>query len=403
MNCLIITNHFFPETFRVNDIAFELAKAGHQVTVLTAIPDYPQGHFFKGYGFFKKRKETVRQVQVIRAAVLPRGKGGTLRLILNYISVFISFIINGWILAHKQKFDYIFIHDTSPAFIIFAGTIVKHIQKCPLDIWILDMWPESLSAGNINNHYIYSMIHRMMDYFYRRADILHISSLGFAKMLKRRNIDERKIRYLPNWADISMKVDNVAAIPSMPKGFIVMFAGNLGGAQNLSNVMQAAKITAGDKDLHWVFVGDGRKRPTVEQYIKNNRLEGTVHLLGRYPIETMPQFFARADVMLVSLADKPNLNMTLPAKVQAYMSNSKPIIAMMNGEGQHIITEAQCGRCVDANDVRGLAETARQMKATDKEELLQMGRNGKKYYDNHFTQSICMEEIRQCMQNAVKK
>lgn len=398
MRCLIITNHFYPESFRVNDVAFGMAKAGHEVTVLTAIPDYPKGHFYKGYGYFHRRKETVNGVTVKRAAIIPRGKGGSLRMILNYLSVLVSFIYNGWRLAHKQKFDYIFVHDTSPAFIIYAACIVKHAQKCPLDIWILDMWPESLVAGNVSDGHIYNAIHRMMDYFYGKADLLHISSSGFRKMLHDRGVDDSKIRSLPNWADDNMSDDSQMDLPEMPHGFIIMFAGNLGNAQNLDKVLQAASLTSNDKNLHWVFIGDGRKKPWMEQYVRDNRLEDTVHLLGRFPINTMSRFFAKADVMLVSLANKLTLNMTLPAKVQAYMSNRKPILAMMNGEGSDVVKKAKCGFAVGADDVKGMAETAELMKAMPKVKLEAMGSKGLEYYNRFFSKEVCMKEIQYSME-----
>lgn len=393
MRILIVTNHFFPESFRVNDVAEEMVRTGHDVTVLTAIPDYPKGHFFKGYGYIKRRRETVNGVKVIRAAVIPRGKGGAVRMLLNYISVFISFIANGWLLARRQRFDYVFVHDTSPAFICYAATIVKRRQHCPLDIWILDMWPESLVAGGITNKRIYSLIQRMMDYFYRQADVLHISSHGFRQMLLKRNVENDKIRYLPNWADSVMGKAVDIKLPTLPDGFIIMFAGNLGNAQNLELVLQAAKLTATDKQLHWVFVGDGRKCPWMESFVRDNQLGETVHLLGRYPIETMPMFFQRADVMLVSLANKPTLNMTLPAKVQAYMSNGKPILAMLNGEGQDIVKAARCGCVVNADDVKNMAYTARLMKNMPKDELTTMGNNGRSYYERNFSKKVCMDEI----------
>lgn len=397
MRCLIITNHFYPESFRVNDVAFDLVKAGHDVTVLTGIPDYPQGHFFKGYGYFKRRREVVNGVKVIRAAVISRGHGGSLRMLLNYLSVFVSFIVNGLLLAHKQRFDYIFVHDTSPAFIIYSGCIIKKVQHCRLDTWILDMWPESLVAGGINNKYIYKIVYDMMDYFYRQSDVIHISSHGFRDMLLKSGVKNEKIRYLPNWADSSMSSSANVELPPMPDGFIIMFAGNLGNAQNLENVLASAKLAADVKDLHWIFVGDGRKKAWMEKFVEDNELCDTVHLLGRYPIETMPQFFQKADVMLVSLADSPTLNMTLPAKVQAYMANSKPIIAMMNGEGANTIKCAECGYAVGADDIEGLADVARKIKIMSPDKLSEWGSNGYHYYCKYFSKDVCMAEIEASM------
>ena len=170
----------------------------------------------------------------------------------------------------------------------------------------------------------------------------------------------------------------------LPIGFRVMFAGNIGEAQDMDSLMQAALALKEEKGIHFCIVGDGRKRPWVEAFVKEYQLDDTVHLLGRHPIETMPAFFAAADVMLVTLKDSRIFNRTAPAKLQAYMSAGKPIVAMMNGEGPRIVAEAQCGRCVPAADAEGLAKALLEMAQMDKSELIEMGRRGKVYQQTHF-------------------
>lgn len=398
MRCLIITNHFFPESFRVNDVAFEMAKAGHDVTVLTAIPDYPLGKFYEGYGLFKKRTEVLNGVKIVRAPIIPRGNGNKIRLLLNYLSIIIGFIYKGLWLGVSKKFDYIFVHDTSPAFILWPAVIVKKLQRIPLDLWILDMWPESLVAGGIRNDKVFAVIQRMMDYFYRKCDVIHISSHGFRKMLHKRQVDDEIIRYLPNWGDRKMSSPSASEVPALPKGFVILFAGNLGEAQNLENVLEVARKCSANKEIHWVFLGDGRKKKWMEKYVEEHRLEESVHLLGRYPIDTMPAFFRQANILLVSLKDDMVFNMTLPAKVQAYMMNKKPILAMLNGEGQDIIKEAKCGFYADSNDIEKMRFLVEEIAAMPKSELEEMGNSGYQFYQQNFTCEKCMDEILVCMQ-----
>ena len=158
---LICTNHFYPETFRCNDVAFELVRRGYDVTVLTAIPDYPGGKFFEGYGFFRKRKETVNGVKVIRAFIIPRGNGGVIRLFLNYLSYFISSLLVSLRLGLFGKFDRVIIHETSPVMIGVPAVVVKKLQKAPLYFWVLDLWPESLqAAGGVNNPWVLGFFRR---------------------------------------------------------------------------------------------------------------------------------------------------------------------------------------------------------------------------------------------------
>lgn len=393
MRCLLLTNHFYPESFRCNDVAFELVRRGYQVTVLTAIPDYPAGKFHEGYSLFKRRRECINGVKVIRVPIIPRGNGTTVRMLLNYASSIFFFFFYALYQALFRKYDCIFVHDTSPAFIGLPAVLVKKIQRIPLDLWILDMWPQSLAAGGIRNSFVYKQIDVMMDFIYRNSDIIHISSLGFRKLLRERKVPDEKIAYLPNWSDDSIVNIRSVDIPELPQGFIVMFAGNLGEAQNLENVLKAASLLKEHKMIHWVFLGDGRKKPWMEHYVAENHLEDTVHLLGRYPIDAMPGFFKKADVMLVSLADELVFNLTLPAKVQAYMSCEKPIVAMLNGEGQEIIKDAECGWCVGATDVEGLAREVLSIVEVPNEQLKVIGQKGYEYYMKHFQKDTCMDIV----------
>lgn len=394
MKLLIITNHFYPESFRVNDIAFDRAQRGDQVTVLTGVPDYPEGHFHKGYGLFKKRVEYLNGVKVVHVPLIPRGSGGKIRMALNYVSSVFFFFFYGWYQALFHRYDAVFVHDTSPAFISLPATTVSKVQKIPLYHWILDMWPESLTAGGINGGIFYTLIHKMMKGIYKRDTEILITSKGSRKLLNERGVSDEKITYLPNWNDDAigevenseLKIENF----EWPTGFIVMFAGNLGFAQNMENLLAAANELKDEKDIHWVFVGDGRKKPWMDEYVKEHQLEDTVHLLGRYPIETMGAFFKKADVMLVALNDVLIFNLVLPAKVQAYMAAGKPILASLCGEGADIIKEANCGWSVPSNEYKGLATLVSKIAKLDKQELEILGNNARSYYEQNFTREKCM-------------
>lgn len=393
MRLLIITNHFYPESFRVNDIAFDRAQRGDQVTVLTCIPDYPEGHFHKGYSLLRKRVEWVNGVKVVHVPIIPRGDGGKLRMMLNYASSIFFFFFYGWYQALFHKYDAVFVHDTSPAFISLPAKTVSKVQKIPLYHWILDMWPESLTAGGINGGKIYSLINKMMKKIYRSDSKILITSHGFRRLLLERDVPEEKITYLPNWNDDVICSVNDSVLPPLPEGFIIMFAGNLGFAQNMENLLAAANELKQEKDIHWVFVGDGRKKSWMEEYIKENQLDDTVHLLGRFPIETMGAFFKKADVMLVALNDELVFNLTLPAKVQAYMAAGKPILANLCGEGADIVKEANCGWSVPANNYKDLATKVSEIAKLNNEELVVLGRNARNYYEQHFTREKCMNII----------
>jgi len=382
---LICTNHFFPETFRCNDVAFELARKGYEVTVLTAIPDYPAGRFYEGYGFFHRRRETVRGVRVIRAFIIPRGKGGAFRLLLNYLSYFISSLLVSLRLGLFGHFDRVLIHETSPVMIGVPAVVVKKLQHIPLYFWVLDLWPESLqAAGGINNPRVLGFFRRMTVWIYRHSDKILMSSRGFEKSILEKGDFATRLVYFPNWADRALEIQAVRQLPALPKGFIAMFAGNMGEAQDFEHIMQAALLLRDNPRIHFVLVGDGRKRPWVERFIAEHGLQTSVHWVGRHPVEMMPAFFERADVMLMTLKDVNIFNLTAPAKLQAYMSAAKPIVAMMNGEGPRLVAEAQCGRSVAAGDAEGLARVLREMSALNPAQLAEMGQRGKIYQQTHF-------------------
>lgn len=385
-NILIISPHFHPANFKCNDVAFELARQGHKVTVLSDIPNYPKGEFYDGYGYFKRRREVVDGVEIIRTGVIPRGKGGGVMLALNYLSFALTACIRACFMALSHRYDTILVHQTSPVTVGIPAVIIKKMQKrARLLFWVLDLWPESLqAAGGINNKYILGVFEGVAKMCYRNADRILISSRGFRKSICDKGDFADKLTYFPNWAEEALTAVQDYKLPDMPEGFKVMFAGNIGEAQDFDNTLAAAKLLADRKDIHFILVGDGRKRPWVEEYIKNNALQDTVHWVGRHPLESMGKFFEQADVLYFALKDSLIFNLTCPAKVQAYMSAGKPVLAMLNGEGADIVKEAGCGLAVPASDSEALAKTIEDMAAMPKEELQRMGQAGKEYCSQHF-------------------
>lgn len=402
MKIAIFTNHFYPEDFKVNDIAFELAKDGYDVTVFTAIPDYPKGKFFDGYGLFKKRREIVNGVKVIRLPIIPRGKGGAIHLVLNYVSYFLSLRIFTFFHSFKNKYDAVFVHLISPFFIGIPATSLKRRQNIPMYFWVLDLWPESLiSAGGINNKIIINSQNKMVRKVYENCDKILISSKGFEKSICEKGDFKEKLVYFPNWAEsVSTNVPTDFDIKTIKpfnsineNDFIIIFAGNLGEAQNLDAVLQSAIELKNNKNIKFVFVGDGRRRESLISVAQENNLQETVFFPGRFPIETMPIFMNSASVLLFSLKDQICFNLTVPAKVQFYMSQSKPILAMINGDGADLIKEANCGFSVPAGNSKSLSETILKMSNMSKDELKKMGENGEDFYLKNFTKEQRIEQL----------
>lgn len=395
MRILIVSPHFYPENFKCNDVAFDLAQKGHQVTVLSDIPNYPIGHYFPGYGIFKKRVEKVNGVRIIRTLVIPRGKGNAIRLLLNYASFAFFASFNALYLALFKKYDAVLVHETSPITVGIPALIVRKIQQIPMFFWVLDLWPESLSAaGGIKNKHILNFFSSIAKCLYRNSEKILISSKGFRSSIQEKGDFAQKIEYFPNWAETMFtSQQHFTEIPELPKGFKVMFAGNVGEAQDFEHIVEAALLLKDHKDIHFVIVGDGRKKTWVEDYVQKNNLSETVHLLGRYPLEAMPSFFKKADAMLVSLNDNLIFNLTVPAKLQAYMAAGKPILGMINGEAQNLIKDSQCGLAANAEDSKQLAENILLLSQKPKADLEKMGDNGFIFFEQNFTKEKCMNHL----------
>jgi glycosyltransferase involved in cell wall biosynthesis len=340
MKILIVTQYFYPENFKSNDLAFELQKRGHDVTVLTGIPNYPEGKIYDGYSVFKKRKQKINGVEIIRALLLPRGVGGGIRLFLNYFSWAFFASLKSIRLSYTKKFDAVIVHEPSPITQFYPALMVKRIQKTPVYFWVMDLWPESLEiAGGVKNKFVLNFFKRMVQKFYNESEKILITSKGFKKSILEKGDYDHKIEYFPNWAEDTISSGNLDyPIPVLPEGFKVMFAGNIGEAQDMESIMGAAlKLKDRHSNIKFILIGDGRKMPFVQDFIKEHHLQETVYTLGRFPVEAMASFFSAADILLVSLKDDPIFNLTVPAKVQAYMSSGKPIMAMLNGEGSQNI------------------------------------------------------------------
>lgn len=379
-----VTQYFYPEEFKGNDIAFDLAKRGVDITVLTGIPNYPQGCYLKGYGLFQRRKEVVNGVKVIRVPQIPRGSN-SIQLAFNYLSFAIVASVFAFFHCLFHKYDCCFIQQLSPVTMALPGVIFKKITHKPLYTWVLDLWPESLvSAGGVNSKYVLSFFEYIVKVIYQNSDKILISSKGFKKSIISKGHFDDKIIYYPNWAEDVFRNNVEKEVPNLPDGFKVMFAGNIGEAQGFEHIIEAAKLLKVEDDIRFIVIGDGRKKAWVDEQVLNYQLKDIVYMFGRYSIDYMPSFFDKADVLLVSLKDELIFNLTVPAKIQAYMSMKKPIIAMMNGEGASLVEEAECGLSVRAGSPKDLVAAIKRLRGLSDLNRKMLGENGGNYCNTYF-------------------
>lgn len=404
MRILIVSQYFWPESFLVNDLAVGLCEKGHQVTVLTGIPNYPEGRFFPGYGFFNKRHQDYQGVSVIRVPLIPRGRSTRLRLALNYFSFACSASILGPLVCHG-KYDIIFVYEVSPVTVGLPALVLKMLKFTPIMFSIQDLWPESLSAtGAFRSPYILKMAEWMVRSIYRGCDLILIQSEAFKGPVEKMGVPPQRILYFPNSAanvydKMAEKTTAASQSISFPFGFRIMFAGNIGLAQDFPTILSAAEILRDKSDIHWLVVGDGSMLPWVKEQVVARGLSKNVQLLGRHPVEAMPGFYACADAMLVTLKKEPIFALTIPAKVQSYLAAGKPIIAALDGEGARIIEEAGAGLTCPAEDAQALADSVLAMYSKQPAERQEMSARGAAYYHTHFERRVLLERLENWMES----
>ena len=396
MKILIISQYFWPENFKINDLALGLKERGNEVTILTGKPNYPDGKFYPGYNFINRKVEYYQGIKVIRSPLIRRGNCSGVRLFINYISfaIFASFAA---VFRLSKTADAIFVYEPSPITVGIPALVYKYFSRAPIYFWIQDLWPESLiAAGDVKSKLILKLTDRLVRLIYRKSEVIFISSKSFKHSITEKGVDSEKIYYLPNWAEdiynepVERDKDIAGMLPS--KGFKIMFAGNIGESQDFESIVNAAEKTSGYDDIHWIIVGDGRKKSWIEQEIRLKKMNN-IHLIGRHPMRMMPSFFREADVMLVSLKDEPIFSLTVPAKIQTYLACGKPILAMINGEGADVIRESKSGYAVNAGDFNALADRVIEMYNMPKTNLDIMAKASKEFYLNNFNSKDLIDKL----------
>jgi len=402
---LIVTQYFWPENFRINDLVLGLKERGHEVKVLTGVPNYPGGRFFTGYKFFGPLFETYEGIPVFRVPLIPRGNGSRIRLMFNYFSfVFFACLLGP--LRRLGSVDLIFIYEPSPITVCLPALLLKKLKFASVMFWMQDLWPESLSAtGAISSDKILKMVDILVRFIYRRCDRILVQSRAFIEPVKRQGSNQNRILYFPNSAEelyqpVILERD-APELAMMPEGFHVTFAGNIGAAQDFGTILDAAERLKEHKYIHWVIIGDGRMFQWVLRQVIKRRLSKTVHLLGRYPAEAMPRFFALSDVLLVTLKKEPIFSLTIPSKVQSYLACAKPVIAALDGEGARVVKEAGAGVNCPAENPKELAEAVLKLYNMSGREREEMGKKGRSYFKKHFEREMLLDRLEGWMEALV--
>lgn len=402
MRLLVVSQYFWPENFRINDLAAELVRRGHQVTVLTGVPNYPDGVVFPQFREKPDHYSQYEGAEIIRVPMMPRGRGAV-RLMLNYLSFALSASIVGPWKLRGQRFDAIFTCQLSPVTVGLPAIALRAIKRAPMAFWILDLWPETLQAiGVVRSPVALRAVGKLIEFIYKRCDVILAQSKSFIPQIRKYADQSSRIEYFPSWAEQLFGARDAALaeeIPLKAGSFNVMFAGNIGEAQDFPAILAAAELLKPHAHIRWLIVGDGRAAAWVADEIKRRDLQDCVLMLGRYPIERMPSFFKHADALLVSLKDEPIFSLTIPGKLQSYLAAGIPVIAMLNGEGSEVVRKSNAGLTCSAGDHEGLAEAVLKLSEMPEGDRGLMGENGLSVTARDFDRSKLIEQLEDWLKN----
>ena len=381
----MVCQHYYPEPFRLPDICEALVSLGHEVQVVTGVPNYPEGKIYRGYGWRKKRDEVINGVKVHRCFTIGR-RHNTLFRVLNYYSY--AFSSAHYAARLKEHFDVVFVNQLSPVMMANAAMAYKKKHSVPVALYCLDLWPESLTFGGIKKgSAIYKHYHKVSARIYEKADRVLISSKNFATYFQE-EFGIENTEYMPQYAETFFNAEKCRKIPN---GVIdLMFAGNIGKAQGMETIIQAADKTKDIPNLYWHIVGDGSGLEQIKLLCRSLDLKNVI-FHGRQKPEDIPKYFSMADAMLVTMKKNDVISQTLPGKVQAYMAAGKPILGSIDGETPWVVKEAGCGQCCGAEDADGLAKIVRDFVANSRS--AEYGQAAHAYYEKNFSKEMFIQKL----------
>lgn len=396
MNVLIVSQYFWPENFRINDLAQELVTRGHTVTVLTGFPNYPEGRIFADFLLDRRKYSSLNGVDIVRVPLVPR-RNTRIGIFINYLSFSgLACLFGPWMLRGR-KTDVVLTCQLSPVTVGLPGALIAWIKGTRMAMWVLDLWPETLEAiGVVRSSKMIAFFGWFVGFIYRRCGLILGQSKSFIPKIQARAGPGIPVVYFPSWAEkvfVRGVVTPAPEVPILMGAFNVMFAGNIGEAQDFGCILAAAELLKDQSHIRWLVVGDGRMFSWVKEQINSRGLLDSVILLGRHPLERMPNFFIHADAMLVTLADRSIFSLTIPGKLQSYFAAGMPIVAALNGEGANVIELANAGFSCAAGDHVGLAAIVLKMSRCSDKERESMGNNGLRFSEKEFGRDNLIETL----------
>ena len=399
MKILVFSQYFYPENFRINTLCRELVTRGHEVTVVTGYPQYPYGRIYDGYGFDIPYETQWNSVKVCRLKVHPRGSNllGMLRNTVDYVVQ-----ANRWVKECREKFDAVYVFEVSPVTVGLPAVNYKKKFGVPMFFNLQDLWPENVEEVlGIRFAPLTWLINRIVDRIYGASSKILCASNGFAENLRRRGVPEEKIVFWPQFCLEPNLKDAEKPEVYREETFNIVFAGNLGDAQGLDLMVDAARELKGTS-VRWYLVGDGRAKARLEQKVRDCGVCEEVTFIGRVSEKEADRYVHFADCAYLSFKDNKIFNMTLPAKLQTYLACGTPILAAAGGESARLVGENGIG-FVCRPRLEELVNTARQAASVSHQERKAMSAAARTYYEQHFTMDDLVTELEDMLHFEIKK
>ncbi len=393
---LVVTQHFWPENFRINDIVEGFLQDGIAVDVLCGLPNYPKGEWFPGYSAAGPFEEEWHGARLYRCKEVPRRGNISVNIFLNYVSW-------PWYAAHALHrlpggYDAVFCFNTSPVLMCWPAIRYAKKHHIPFTNYVLDIWPENLySVLNVKNKALRAIAQGVSDALYKKADrLIAMSEPLQQRLCQRTGMPPQKVAVIPQYCEDFYAVPQPdAALQAQFGGrFNLVFTGTFTPAQSLETVITAVQDarSRGADMLHLLLVGDGMSRAALEAKVKELHAEDAVTFYGSVPATAIPKFTALADALIVCLSDSPDLGLTVPAKVASYMAAGKPVLASMDGAGNAAVAAAG-GLSSPACDAAALADNLLVLTRMDAAQRAAMGQSAKEYYLAHYRRSELLRKL----------
>ena len=397
MRVLVITHHFWPENFKINDFVDGLIDRSHELTILTGKPNYPKGYIYPKFKKKPKDFKKYRSAEILRVPIIPRGSS-RIQLFLNYLSFSFSLSIFGSFMIRKKKFDRIIVFGVSPISVAIPAIIISKLKNIPVFLWVLDLWPDTLTAVGFKSKVLLKLVHHMVNFIYRRSAMILVPTNGAVKKIKNDFKLSSKVIFFPGWAEELFNDDEAgrSVIPLNNNFFNIVFTGNVGEAQDFSSLIKVAKKCKHIDSVKWHIVGDGRMKSWIENEILENSLENTIYTYGNFDISKMPAILESADALLIALKNNPIFEVTIPGKFQTYCTAGKPIISLAKGEVNKIVDDINAGVTGDSDNLDEFAKKIIDLSKMPIDKLKDMGKNASSFAKKEFNRDHLIDRFEDC-------